>query len=204
MNANKIVNLLVVMLLVGLLVPVGLLYIVNSDIVSITIDNSQVEITKMDFKAKADITNADSVHFFIELANNTDAEHYIWFDVDDLGTDPTESGIAHEVTITSLTTETEVALAVSVVIDAILLISAESNIGVCTITNSLKGIVEDATQGLSTCLDSLLVSQEGTDPFIFTLAEVNPTISTLLCNIVPIMIVISVMLYFVPKARAKV
>lgn len=38
MEQDKIVNMLITMVLVGILVPIGLLYIINSDIIKVEID----------------------------------------------------------------------------------------------------------------------------------------------------------------------
>jgi hypothetical protein len=123
----------------------------------------QAEVTEMDFKAQADIDDGDSVHFTVADGNESTSEHYIWFDKSTSGSDPSESGTAHEVAIDGDSTEGDVASSVQTVIDAISNVSASANGGTVTVTNDYKGDVADADQGASGCCDSITITTQGKD-----------------------------------------
>ena len=125
----------------------------------------QYEITEIVFKAKASISNGESVHFFLADGDETQTEHYIWFDVDNAGADPTESGTQHEVNINADTTAIQVAAAVHAIINAIggITTVAGGASGLLTLTNDYKGLVTESSIGNGTPTDSITVTQDGSD-----------------------------------------
>jgi len=125
----------------------------------------QYEVTEIVFKAKASISNGESVHFFLADGDETTTEHYIWFDVDTAGADPTESGTQHEVAIDAIATAIQVAAAVHAVINAIggITTVASGTDGLVTLTNDYKGLVTESSIGNGTPVDSITVTQDGSD-----------------------------------------
>ena len=123
----------------------------------------QYEVTEIDWKAAAGISDLDVVHFYLADGDETETQHYVWFDKSTGQADPVAGGIQHEVAIDGLVTETEIAAAVAAVIDAIGGIGCTAAVGVTTLTNDYKGVVTEAVVSAGTPTDSITVTQDGSD-----------------------------------------
>ena len=127
------------------------------------------EATLIDWKAQADITDQDTVHFHITDTDGAITEHYIWFDKSTGIADPAEAGTGHEVEIDGAGTENSIAVLVAAVINGITGISCvaaaatDEQPGRTIMVNDFQGDVEDALNddgiggALSDCLDELLI-----------------------------------------------
>ncbi len=127
------------------------------------------EVTLIDWKAQADITDQDTVHFHVTDTDGAITEHYIWFDKSTGIADPAEAGTGHEVEIDGAGTENSIAVLVAAVINGITGISCvaaavtDEQPGRTIMANDFQGDVEDALDddgiggAASGCYDELLV-----------------------------------------------
>lgn len=82
-------------------------------------NNILVERTKITCSAQTDLADGEYFHFYVTDYKGGEAEHYVWYDKTGSGSDPSKSGTAHEVDISSDTTARDVAASTATVIDAI-------------------------------------------------------------------------------------
>ena len=123
----------------------------------------EYEVTEIDWKAAAGCADLDVVHFYLADGDETETEHYVWFDKSTGQADPVAGGTPHEVAIDGLVTETEIAAAVAAVINGIAGIACTAAVGVTTLVNDYKGAVTTAVVSAGTPTDSITVSTAGED-----------------------------------------
>lgn len=81
-------------------------------------DNIMVERTKITCSAQSSLSGAEYFHFYITDFQSGEAEHYIWYNTGS-DSDPSKSGTAHEVDVSSDTTARDVAASTATIIDAL-------------------------------------------------------------------------------------
>lgn len=124
----------------------------------------EYEVTEIVFKAKAGISDNETVHFYLADGDETETDHYIWFDVTGAGADPGGGGTPHKVDIQTDTSEADVADAVHTVVNAVGgITTVDGGSGLLTLTNDYKGNVTEATQGAHTCCTSITITTAGED-----------------------------------------
>lgn len=97
--------------------------------------NILVERSKVVCSAKSSLSGSEYFYFYITDSNNSEDQHYVWYDVNGGDTDPDKNGTGHEVDISSVSTAAEVANETASTINDISGISAYNDLETVYIEN---------------------------------------------------------------------